>query len=164
MDAPDGRLNWKFRSLSFSDGASNLTTTQYANINAASANFYGRSLGRSFMQEGVTPAGTFIHNEIFKMWLKRRLQEKCLEVFTSNKIVTYDSRGMAKVEAGLSETLASAQTFGHASIDVPPTLNIPDPRTVSSAVKQSGVLTITGSIVDAGGVNKINFTLNVYFS
>lgn len=166
MDAPSGKLNWKFRELVFADGPSvHLTATQIANIKAADVNLYARSLGIAITQEGVTPAGLpdAIDIVIAEMWLKRRLEEKGLALFVSKDVVGYDLAGMAYIEAQLYETLLSGVTFGHFTGDTPPRIQVPDPRTVSSAIKQSREVTITGEITHRGGVNKFTFELNVSF-
>jgi len=164
MDATNGKLNWKFLQVIHPQGpAGHLSVPQQTAIKTENANFYGTTYGFSFLQEGTTPNGEFADNVIAEMWLGRRLEEKGLAVFVSNKVIGYDSTGLAKVEAGFYETLTQWVTFGHGSADSVNKINLPKARDIASAVKQTRILTFDGQAFHKGGVNKISFTLNVEF-
>ena len=166
LDAPNGRGVWTFRTL---EGITydNVTSTQAGNIYAVNGNIYGRNKGLSFTSKGTTAFGApyFVDIQTTIDWIKTRIEEDILALFVAQNVVPYTNGGIQMVVAAVKNRLEIGVRNGHFSEDPgnEPTVTAPDVSAVSSADKQSRVLSLSCSAVFAGGVQKLNLTVNLEF-
>jgi len=164
LDAPNGRGIWAFREL---EGITYdaVTTAQANAIWDANGNLYGRNKGLSFTSKGTTAYGTpyFIDIQTTIDWIKMRLEEDIIALFVAQNVVPYTDGGINQVVAVVKNRLDQGVTFGHFSPDAEPEVVAPLAANISSAIKQTRVLTLTASATFAGGVQKLDLTLSVNF-
>jgi len=142
-----------------------VTTAQANAIWDANGNLYGRNEGLSFTSKGTTAYGTpyFIDIQTTIDWIKMRLEEDIIALFVAQNVVPYTDGGINQVVAVVKNRLDQGVTFGHFSPDAEPEVVAPLAANISSAIKQTRVLTLTASATFAGGVQKLDLTLSVNF-
>lgn len=163
LDAPGGVGVWAFRSLEgvpFDD----VSATEAANIYALGANLNGRNLGLNFTSKGTMASGRFIDVQTTIDWVKRRSEEEILSLFVGTPTkIPYTNQGINTVVSAEQAVLDRGVTFGHFSEDAAPYIVSPDIKNVSTTLKQTRCLQLTGFAVLAGAIQKLELTLNVSF-
>lgn len=164
LDSPGGRGIWAYRTL---EGITYdaVTAAQATAIYSANGNLYGRNKGLSFTSKGLTSYGTpyFVDIQTTIDWIKLRLEEDIVALFVAQNVVPYTNAGINLVRATVKARLDQGVTYGHFSEDFEPVVTVPDVGDVSSAIKQTRELTISAEAMFAGGIQKLNLTLNLTF-
>lgn len=165
LDTPDGVGIWGYKTPVGIDYAA-LTAAQAAAVYTENANFYGRQLGLNFVSDGTMAVGTprFIDVTTSLDWIKKRLEEAVLGAFVSTPTkISYTNAGINILRAVEQGVMTQGVSYGHLSPDDPPVIVMPDQSEISSAVKQTRVLTNTISCVLAGAIQKAVITVSVTF-
>jgi hypothetical protein len=161
LDAPNGAGIWAYRQL---EGIpfDAVSSAQAAEIFDANANVLGRNTGLNFTSKGTMASGRFIDVQTSLDWLKVRLEEKILSTFVAAPTkIPYTNGGINTLRAAVHEVFDQGVSFGHLSPDFERTLVAPDVSTVSAADKAARLLTMTGNVVLAGGIQKVVLNLTV---
>lgn len=161
LDSPNGRGNWKYKTLS---GVSHdpLTPAEAAAVWAADANIYGRTKGLSFTSNGRVASGLPIDVVTSLDWLRIRIGEAVLAEFVgADTTVAFTNAGSNQIASVVRRVYEQGLAFGHLSPDVQPSLTMPRIATVSEANKGLRKLTAAGAVVLAGSTEVFEFNLNV---
>lgn len=161
LDSPNGAGVWAYRRLDGVDYAT-ITSAQAAQVFAAKANLFHRNRGLSFTSKGTMASGRFIDVTTSVDWLRTRLEEDILTAFVNaGTKIPYTSSGMNRLAAVCHSVFDRGVTYGHLSPDFPRELVVPKIASVSSSDKANRVLSLTGNVVLAGGIQKVSLPITV---
>jgi hypothetical protein len=150
---------------------SNITDTYWDNLTSKNVNFYG-SYGRPgfvCMQQGKVPAGNFINDVIASDWMSYDISYNIFNWMTNKHKVRYTSQDFSELYQVIEQTFISAVSFLEIAPGTDPDTGenlvngykivIPDPATISSADKSTGLLkNIVCTALLSGNVIKIVIT------
>jgi hypothetical protein len=150
-----GSETWKFKTLAGVPAVS-LSTTQQANAQGKSCNYYYALAGRSITAEGVVASNEFIDVVRGRDWLKARLQERIFARLANAKKIPYTDAGVSVVEGEVRAQLREAVKDGFLSASPEPTVSVPPVSAISPADRAARNLPdvrFTGVL--AGAIHKL---------
>lgn len=160
LDAPAGRGIWAYQQL---EGVtrSNVTPTQANTIFGYNGNINTLTSKKVFTAKGQMASGRFIDITTTVDWLQKRMEEALLQAFLDNIAIAYTNAGMNRLRQAGQEVYDKANTNGHFDPEFVHTMQFPLANEVSAATKATRELTVTGVAQLAGGIQKVNWTINL---
>lgn len=111
-----GSITWKFRSLQ-GITPENLTSQELAGINNIHAIAYEEMMGRGQTSEGTTLSGEYIDLLHGVMWVQTECQSRLQRLLQDNGKIPYEARGIAMINATITEVLNEAYENGIIATD-----------------------------------------------
>lgn len=129
-------------------------------------NLYLPFYGDPVMRPGVMFGGAWIEDTILEDWLQARLQEAFARLAkrtsNANSKIPYNDFGIAMCEAEIRGVIDKGVSIGHFNANTL-TLNVPLLSSISSAVRATKTVTISGNVQKAGAIKDFNFNVGVTF-
>src|SRR5579875_93644 len=107
-----GSVTWKFRKNLIGITPINVGREELKNIHTAGANAYVIKAGVPCTSEGLTASGEYIDNVHGEDWIKANTESTLQNILLENDKVSFDSKGIALVSAGLTSVFEQATING----------------------------------------------------
>lgn len=153
-----GSISWAYKSISLVT-VDDLLDSQKNAAFAKAANTYDKVASINITEEGKVSDSPFEWIDVIRGvdWLKANMEADFFEAFTTTAKIPYDSNGINRMKGIILNRLRLAQERGILSVDVEPSVSVPDILDVSNADKQNRVLNnVTFRAVLAGAIQRIN--------
>lgn len=106
-----GSITFKFKTVNGVQ-ASNIASTELAQLHEDGGFSYVRKMGVLQTSEGITTSGEYIDVVMGEHWIKSKMEEECMYLAINNKKIPYDNTGISMLAGVARDVLTRATNMG----------------------------------------------------